>query len=184
MTPPRRPAESDTRDGEADSPQGDSPTEGEAPTAVGTARLRNQDTAVAAAGLLLGAAVLYFSGDIPLGPEGPALGPRWWPRVLAGFMVLTALVLAVNAFRGTAPAAADPEPINKGGFLRLLAVSALFPLYGAAWLNLDFRVCTPLFLAALGAVLGARNWRALVVFPIALTTLMYLVFAVGLEIAL
>lgn len=155
-----------------------------APNARGSSRLCNGNTAVAVAGLVLGGAVLFFARDIPLGPEGPTLGPRWWPRVLAGFMLLTAIILAVNSVRKPSGAEEETESITSTGSRRFLGVIAVLPLYALAWLNLDFRVCTPLFLAALCAVLGARSWRTLIAFPVALTALMYLVFAVGLGVAL
>ncbi len=149
-----------------------------------TSRLCNRDTAVAVAGLVVGGTVLFFARDIPLGPEGPTLGPRWWPRVLAGFMLLTAVILAANGIRKPLGTEEDTESITRTGSRRFLGVIALLPLYALAWLNLDFRVCTPLFLAALCAALGSRRWRTLIAFPVILTALMYLVFAVGLGVAL
>ncbi|MBF8185597.1 tripartite tricarboxylate transporter TctB family protein [Nonomuraea sp. K274] len=76
------------------------------------------------------------------------------------------------------------EAVAAGGPAKVMIALAAFVGYGAAWQVLDFRVCTPVLLAVLAANGGGRGWRALIVFPIGLTALLWLLFGVLLEVPL
>jgi putative tricarboxylic transport membrane protein len=127
--------------------------------------------------LLLAAAYAWLSGGIPRTLVDDPLGPRFYPRVLAGLLGICSVALIVRppTALGAGPSSAAP-PRAAGGTRRLLATIGLTAVYLVAMPIAGYLVSTPLYLAALARLLGCGRPRALVVTAVALTMVLGLVF--------
>ncbi|WP_193318876.1 tripartite tricarboxylate transporter TctB family protein [Nonomuraea phyllanthi] len=154
-----------------------------------------RETLIASGALVLAAAALLSSRAIEPAVRSHDIGPAAWPTVLAACMGVLALVMLARAVSeaarrrqadaaGASAGADAVEEVAAGGPAKVLTALAAFVVYGAAWHLLDFRVCTPLLLAALAAIGGGRGWRPLVAYPIGLTALLWLLFGYLLEVPL
>lgn len=124
--------------------------------------------------------VLALVSEIPA--DGPTrFSPRWWPQGLAVLLLaLSALHAALCLRRPTRVDAAPPA--TRSGAVRLAVMLAAVVGYGPLWYFVDFRVSTTLLLVALTFVAGERGYKALLVFPVACTTVLYLLFGVLLRV--
>ena len=129
--------------------------------------------------MLLGIGVIAGAQAIHVGVRTEGLGPRSWPT---GLGVVIVLLSALLLFPHQASVEADPAASR--GWLKVAGVCAAFVGYGVLWQWIDFRVCTVFLLAALTAIGGGRGIRALVLFPIGLTLLLWLIFGLGLAVPL
>lgn len=143
---------------------------------------RVREWGVAAAVLVAGIGVLLARETIAVAQGDTELGPQWWPTVLGLALVVGALALAVL---GTlSPAAPEEEPASGHGVAQLVAVLALIVAYGAAWYQLHFLVVTVPLIAGLVFVTGGRGIRALLLFPVVTTALLYGIFGLLLRVPL
>ena len=125
-------------------------------------------------------------------PVPGQIDARQWPIMLGVVGIgLSAWRLAISLLRPP-DSRDDLEPILSGGYPRL-AITLLLTLgYVAGWAVREqvhlgfplFLLITPLFLAALVASYGARNWKPLVLYPVLLTGFAYLLFGTLLRIPL
>ncbi|KQU36441.1 MULTISPECIES: tripartite tricarboxylate transporter TctB family protein [unclassified Rhodococcus (in: high G+C Gram-positive bacteria)] len=131
---------------------------------------------------LVGGALFVAARDIDLAREGQAFGPRWWPTALAISMVIAGLVLVVQAFTGRI--VSDEAAMTRSGGVALTATLLVIVVYGTAWQYLDFRVVTVVLLAALVAIFGGRGIKALLVFPVVTTAVLWVIFGMLLQVPL
>lgn len=130
----------------------------------------------------VGIAVYFFSNAIVVARVGQSFGPRWWPTALAVSMVVIGLILLLQAV--VSRISSDEPPITKSGAFALVATLALIVVYGFAWQYFDFRAVTVVLLAGLTAISGGRGVKALVVFPVITTVILWAVFGLLLQVPL
>ncbi|OZM78278.1 hypothetical protein CFP66_31860 [Pseudonocardia sp. MH-G8] len=150
-----------------------------APPALAASRVR--ELGAAAVVLAAGIGVLLARSTIVAAHESE-LGPQWWPTVLGVALIVGAVALATLGL--TRPSAPEEEPASGHGVAQLIAVLALIVGYGAAWYQLHFLVVTVPLIAGLVFVTGGRGIRALLVFPLLTTGLLYVIFGLLLQVPL
>jgi hypothetical protein len=145
---------------------------------------KRMEIAAAALALLGFAVLVVLARDIELRAETGGIDPRWWPQLLgAAGAVLSAVLLARAVLR--APAQREGvQAATRDGRVRTVLVVVLAAVYVFAWPLIGFVVVTPPFLLAATYLFGGRGWRALVLFPVALTALLYLLFHTVLKVPL
>ncbi|GAB3212593.1 tripartite tricarboxylate transporter TctB family protein [Marinactinospora thermotolerans] len=137
----------------------------------------------ALAGVALGVTTLALSTQIPDGAASVRFSPRWWPDALAFLLIGLGVVHAVLSWvtGGTDEA---PEPATRAGAIRLVAILSAIVGYGVLWYFVDFRVSTTVLFVALTYIAGGRGWKALLLFPVVTTMVLYLLFGVLLRVPL
>lgn len=117
---------------------------------------------------IVGAALLLIGASALPAPRFEPLGSAALPRILAGLLILFALIVAARALRGdrtkvaeTAPAD-GPKPDPRRGALVLAALIAY--VFALDVLRVPFLVATPVFVVATGLSMGARTWTNLAAF--------------------
>ncbi|GAA3739381.1 hypothetical protein HDA32_002787 [Spinactinospora alkalitolerans] len=158
---------------------------GAAEAAPGPSRPRSRlrELVPALAGLALGLAVLVLTAQIPEGAGLTGFSPRWWPEGLALLLIVLSVVHA--ALSWARPGAGEaPSEATRTGALRLVSLVLTILGYGVLWYFIDFRVSTVVLFAALTYLTGGRGWKALLVFPVVTTGVLYLLFGVLLRVPL
>ncbi|WP_347754930.1 tripartite tricarboxylate transporter TctB family protein [Agrococcus sp. ProA11] len=164
------------------------------------ARRWTRDTAielVAALALLLVTIVyLVLAGQIELRREAAPgqMDARAWPTFLGVAAVAAAGLLVLRTMLRGAGARDEIEAAQPGALLRVggtvliaLGYLALWSVGDIALLGLRlalFPVATALTVAALLLLYGHRGWKGLIIYPIALATLNWVLFAMILRIPL
>ena len=147
-----------------------------------TPNRRSYEVAVALSVIALGVLAYVMTSRIDVAREGQQFGPRWWPTALAVAMIVIGLGLALQSVLNRITS--DEPPITKSGGFALTVTLATIVGYGIAWQYLDFRLVTVFLLAALTAISGGRGIKALVVFPILTTGILWLIFGLLLQVPL
>ncbi|MFC5931738.1 tripartite tricarboxylate transporter TctB family protein [Cryobacterium melibiosiphilum] len=129
-----------------------------------------------------GAGVIVLSESITVSRSEGTFGPTWWPALMGMLLIVGGAALAVAAFFHRERS--GNAPLSRHGLMQLAIVLLLIVGYGVAWLYLHFIVVTVLFLAALVFVTGARGPKALIVFPIVTTAVLYGLFGLLLRVPL
>ncbi|MGH2626934.1 MAG: tripartite tricarboxylate transporter TctB family protein [Anaerolineales bacterium] len=124
---------------------------------------------------LLVFAALYFqqSFAIRTGFAPDRLGPTFFPRLLAGALALLALTLIARA----AADRSERPPLPPARIGVLIGVTGLTAAYALLLPLVGFLLATPVLIGAVIALMGLREWRPLLVTAIAVTVVLYLVFA-------
>ncbi|MDI9927288.1 tripartite tricarboxylate transporter TctB family protein [Rhodococcus sp. IEGM 1341] len=143
---------------------------------------RSYEVAVAVSVIALGVLVYVMTSRIDVAREGQQFGPRWWPTALAVAMIVIGLGLALQSLLSRITSD-EPTITASGGFV-LAATLATIVVYGFAWQYLDFRLVTVFLLAAITAISGGRGVKALAVFPIVTTAILWLIFGLLLQVPL
>lgn len=112
----------------------------------------------------LAIAVAYLAGTLAMPSPAIAdpLGPQIFPLLIAGGLLLTALLLALEAWHGlpAAPDAAQGPPALQS--IRVVGgIAAWTALYIFGFERLGFPIATTLFLAGLMMVFHGRAWVSL-----------------------
>lgn len=157
---------------------------------------RPLEITLAIVALLFSAGYLFLSTQIVLRREAPPgqIDARFWPLVLGTTAVAIALILLVVAITRPAPSRDDIDRIQPGGVVRVLITAVLTVVFVAVWSVSSivlfgyrfelFPIATALYLFLLMFIYGQRRWVGLVVYPIALTALIYVLFGMLLRIPL
>jgi hypothetical protein len=119
---------------------------------------------------------------------------RFWPLVLGTIGVGASVALLVIALVRPPANRDDLERIQRGGALRVAVTCALTLGYVALWsvssiVALGYRIelfpfATAVYMFVLLLVYGLRNWIGLIVYPLALTGFIYVLFGMLLRIPL
>ncbi|MBY6414328.1 tripartite tricarboxylate transporter TctB family protein [Rhodococcus sp. BP-252] len=149
---------------------------------VGRPNKRVYEASLGVAVIAVGAAVYFATDGIDVAREGQSFGPRWWPTALAVTMVVIGLILIVQAILSRVTS--DEPPVTMSGGVALTATLSLIVVYGFAWQYFDFRVVTVVLLAGLVAISGGRGLKALIVFPLVTTFILWAVFGLLLQVPL
>jgi hypothetical protein len=122
------------------------------------------------------------------------LDARFWPIVLGTMGIAVSVALLAIAIVRPPADRDDLERIQHGGVLRVIVTCALTLGYVAVWsvssiVALGYRIelfpiATAIYLFLLLLVYGLRNWIGLVVYPLAVTGFIYVLFGMLLRIPL
>lgn len=157
---------------------------------------RALEIAFAAVALAFTATYLFLATRIDLRLETPAgqLDARFWPLVLGTLGVALSVVLLVIAIVRPAPSREDLEVRQPGGILRVVVTCAITLVYVLVWSVASivafgyrfelFPVATALYLFVLMLVYGQRRWLGLIIYPLAVTAFIYVLFGMLLRIPL
>lgn len=150
--------------------------------------------AVAALAFCAGYLILGTQIDLRREVAPGQIDARFWPTVLGSTGVGLSLILLVNSLTRSPRQREGIERVESGGVLRVTATCALTVGYVAAWSYssvslLGFRyelfpIATALFLAGLLWLYGHRGWLGLIIYPIATTAFIYVLFGTLLRIPL
>lgn len=153
---------------------------------------------IAAAAVALAVCVVYVALaaqiDLRREPTAGQMDARTWPVVLGVAGVVVSIVMLAIAVARPAPVRADLESAAPRGLLRVVLTVAISGAFVAAWSFSSvivagyriqlFPIVASLYLFVLLLLFGQRRWIGLVVYPIALTGFIYLLFGVLLRIPL
>jgi len=157
---------------------------------------RRMEIVLAVGALVLMAVLLVLVSQIELRREaGPGqIDARFWPTVLGWTGVVAAAWRLVVTLTSSPDDREGLEQVQDGGPLRLLltlgaavAFVALWNLRSVIALGYELKVfpfAAVVLLVGLTWVYGGRGWKALVLFPVATTALIYVLFHVLLRIPL
>lgn len=143
---------------------------------------RGYEAAIGVAVIAIGLACFVLTGQIDLAREGQAFGPRWWPTALSVTMIVIGGVLVVQALMHRITS--DEPRITRSGGITLTVTLTLIIGYGFAWQYLDFRAVTVFLLAGLVFAFGGRGIKALMIFPVATTLVLWAIFGLLLRVPL
>lgn len=134
---------------------------------------------VVAIGVVLGIAAYklpYMVEDVP----GPGFLPLW----LAGGILIAGVCILLKALRGTVPGMLDITWPDRWGWRQVLTMLGSLAISLLLLTKLGFLVTTTAFMAVMIYSLGGRSWPTLVFAPIAAAGILYLVFALWLNVPL
>lgn len=137
-----------------------------------------------AAGILFGLVVIALAQSIQEPAIDTSFSPRWWPETLGGVVILLSVGVAIKEILAPGPADEEIEPRTREGVIRVVAVLAAIAAYGVLWYFTIFPVATFALFVALVFILGARGWKALVLFPVICTAVLYGLFGLLLKVPL
>lgn len=119
---------------------------------------------------------------------------RFWPLLLGTIGVATSVALSAIAIAKPPASREDLEHIRPGGIARAVATSLFTIGFVALWsvssvVALGYRIeifpiITAIYMLALLLLYGLRNWIGLVVYPLAVTAFIYVLFGMLLRIPL
>jgi len=122
--------------------------------------------------LAIGYAWLAFR--LPVRALKEVVGPDFFPKLLAGLLILLALPLLVRGLSRRSDRV-ETEPIDR--WARAGLVIALMLVYVWALPRLGFLLATVIYLGVMIRLAGTRRWRAIVGAALAITALIFLSFA-------
>lgn len=150
-----------------------------------SARVRRSEVITAVVLLALSALALAGARAVEITAQSVWPTARWWPTVLSVLALALSAVLLVVSIVRSPTSDPDLEPINHTGLRRALATVALCVLFVLAWrYAYSFLVPCALLMAALLWVHGCRRWKPLVIFPLAMTVGIFVIFQLLLQVPL
>jgi hydrogenase-4 membrane subunit HyfE len=154
------------------------------------------EIAFGAVALAFSAGYVFLTTQIPLRREAAPgqIDARFWPMVIGVTAVVIALVLLARAVTRPAPGREDLDRIQSGGVFRVVATLVITVAFVAVW-SLStvilfgyrievFPVAAAVLMAALMLLYGHRRWLSLIIYTVALTAFIYVVFGMLLRIPL
>ncbi|MGA7147792.1 MAG: tripartite tricarboxylate transporter TctB family protein [Microbacterium sp.] len=154
------------------------------------------EIAFAAVALMLTASYLVLGTQIELRQAAAPgqIDARFWPLLLGTSGVGVSIALLVIALTRPAPSREEIERIQPGGVARVVVTSLITIAYVALWSVSSivafgyrieiFPIITALYMFALLLVYGQRRWLGLVIYPLAVTAFIYVLFGMLLRIPL
>lgn len=129
------------------------------------------------AALLIGFGIFYayLAANLPDRNLPNTLGSDFMPWVLAGCLLLLALLLLIKTVFGSTPEQFDFSISPKEGFGVIFLTVCVFA-YVKLMLLIGFVLATPIFLALLMLITGSRKWKEIVMVSIFATFSIYLLF--------
>lgn len=137
--------------------------------------------------LALGVFLLVETQRIAIPVSANSIGPRFFPTVVGGVLVVVALWLAVDVLRGGAgemEAAEDVDVSRSSDWKTLALLSAVFLGHAVLLEPLGFPVAAALLFFGVAASLGSRRWARDAAVAVVLAVLVFVVFARGLGVGL
>lgn len=137
--------------------------------------------------LALGIFLLVETQRIAVPVNANAVGPRFFPTVVGGVLVVVALWLAVDVLRGgrgEMEAAEDVDVSRASDWRTLGLLSAVFLGHALLLEPLGFPVAAALLFFGVAASLGSRRWARDAAVAVVLAVAVFVVFARGLGVGL
>lgn len=131
----------------------------------------------------IGATTLLLTTQVQTVKNTP-LGPPFWPGMVGWAMLVLGLVLLVVFFARGLRWGDVPEPLTAWGVTRLAGTIVLLVGYLLLWGVLQFWMSTLIVVFLLTVFYGARGWKPLTFFPVAITALLHFLFVVALKVPL
>jgi putative tricarboxylic transport membrane protein len=139
----------------------------------------------------LGLMVMTLRLDVDLQRNvGGAIGPDAYPGLLAGAILLLAVLLLWQTARGRP----EPEPIETAGadladapppaYGRVLLTLLLLSGYSLLLQPLGFLIATPLLMILLMRLIGDKRWFLMVASALLMTITLYVFFRYGMSLVL
>jgi len=118
--------------------------------------------ALAGATLALAIAYLYSTLAMPSPAIADPLGPQIFPLLICAGLLITAVLLALEAWRSGGDARSEPAGLPLAQSLRVVGgIAGWTALYIACFEPLGFPIATTAFLAGLMVVFHGRPWTSL-----------------------
>jgi putative tricarboxylic transport membrane protein len=141
---------------------------------------------------VVAAIYLYVDAGLPTARIGDPLGPKAFPALVGGGLILSALLLLLetwNKRRALADATTEPatEPRGKDEkhlYLVLIAMVAWSGLYYFVFETLGYVLATPIFLFGLLSYFNRRKHLTNVLVALGFTAIVYLLFSILLGVPL
>lgn len=142
---------------------------------------RKSDLVIALGLLIFCAIVAMFTPDIKNGMSSSAAGPRMIPWMMIGGVALLSCILVLRStlsFKRDAAGAEEGRIEVPAGrsLLVFFAFIILLVAYAASFFPIGYIPATLFTFVAGLWLLGERRWLVLVLFPITMTTIVYLGF--------
>ena len=176
-----------------DTPTGDSYVDDAYEGATPSRRL---EIVFAIVAIAFAASFLLLATQIPLRREAAPgqMDARFWPTLIGVAAVALSVLLLVIAITRPAPTREDVERIQRGGVMRMAVTLAIACAFIALW-SLGavvlfgyrigiFPIATGVLMASLMLVYGHRRWLSLIIYSVAVTAFVYVVFGMLLRIPL
>jgi len=124
--------------------------------------------------ILLAIGYGWLAFGLPVRALKEVVGPDFFPKLLSGLLILLAFPLLVRGLsrRGDASATEATDHWPRAGL-----VIGLMLVYVWALPRLGFLLATPLYLAVMIRLAGARRWPAIAGAALAITALIFVSFA-------
>lgn len=135
----------------------------------------------------LGVFVLVDTTTIRVPGSVNTVGPRFFPYLVGGLLVVTAVALAAQVLRGRAVPPEDSEDVDTevGTDWRAIAlVAGGFAAHAVLIEPLGWPIAATVLFAVVALTLGARRAVLSVAIGLSLSTVVWLVFVLGLGVAL
>jgi len=135
----------------------------------------------------VGVFVLVDTSTITVPQGSSSVGPRFFPYVIGGALVLVGLALAVAVARGDCGAVEEGEDIDTSrpaDWRTLGMIAGTFAAYVVLVQPLGYLLSTILLFAGTSWALGARGWRKLVLISVLVPFAAFMLFTRGLGIYL
>ncbi|MCP3800078.1 tripartite tricarboxylate transporter TctB family protein [Allokutzneria sp. A3M-2-11 16] len=130
-----------------------------------------------------GGYVLVRTPAIVVPPSAAVAGPRLFPYLVGGLLVLIAVLLAVQVLRGRAAPpeeGEDVDPSRRTDWRAMLVVIVLFAAHALLIEPIGWPLAATVLFAGTAAALGARRWPVILVSSFALAIGLWAVFVFGL----
>ena len=166
------------------------------PEHAGAAASRPLEIVFASVALAFTAGYLYLGTQIPLRQEAlpGQIDARFWPLMLGTAGVAVSIALLAIAITRPPQSRDDIERAQPGGILRVFLTCVLTLGYVELWVVGSvvafgyrfelFPVITAGYLVLLMLLYGQRRWLGLVIYPIAVTAFIYVLFGMLLRVPL
>ncbi len=138
------------------------------------------DAALAAVAIVGAGAYLLLDWNLPSARIGDPLGPRAFPALIGGGLVLSGLLLFLETWKKRRLAASPVEPRSaeqKHVPLLLAAMVAWTALYYLSFDRLGYLIATPLFILGLLSYFNRRRHVANLAVAAGFTIVVYLLFS-------
>lgn len=135
----------------------------------------------------LGAFVLVETPTIRVPGSTNTVGPRFFPYLVGGLLVLTAVALAAQVLRGRAAPPEDSEDIDTAAgtdWRAVVLVAAGFAGHALLIEPVGWPIAATVLFAVVALALGGRRPVFTVAIGLSISVVVWLVFVLGLEVAL
>jgi len=133
--------------------------------------------------LAIGAALAIAAYKLPYMVEDVP-GPGFLPLWLSGGILIAGACILLKAVRGAMPELSDITWPDRWGWRQVLTMLGSLAVSLLLLTKLGFLITTAAFMAIMIYSLGGRSWPTLIFAPIAAAGILYLVFAVWLNVPL
>lgn len=136
---------------------------------------------------LLGVSVLLGTGGITVPGSSNTVGPRFFPYIVGGLLVLVAVALAFAVWRGDQASSEESEDVDADRPLDWTAIAVIVVAFGAHALLINvvgWPLAVTVMFAAVAKALGAGGWVRPLLAGGIMSVLVWIIFVKALGVAL